>query len=268
MTDDEPPPQPNDWAWLDADEGSRFSPLEAWPPLPAVVEEAALLSSEKPTLAELLEGSDSLAILRRIMRGDPLGLEKIVHQQLDRLAVMFHPTRLLAATQARCAWAGATATAPTPDGLTEWVCARMSEAMESLTQEDWSEDRQGLPADPMDERYILAQGPYGLTANQARRVALIFNQQAPKIRRPLYAVLVKGRAMTRVAETFGLELGELKTLVYDCLASFRTTDAVTPVDLADLDDSSRPSHPSDDPDRFDDELPPPASDSSKGEEPL
>jgi hypothetical protein len=230
MIDDES----HDWAWLDADKSSRFSPLESWPSVPACLPEDGLEPRHDISIDEVLEGTDSMCILRRIMAGDPLGLERILAKELDRLAVMFHPTRLLAATQARCAWAGACQPAPTSDTLVEWTCARMSEAMESLTQDDWSEERLGLPSDPMDDRYVLAQGPYGLTANQARRVALLFNQQAAKVRRPLYAVLVSGRPMTRVAEAFALDLAELKTLVYDCLASFRTTDAQTPVDLDDF----------------------------------
>ena len=234
MTHGEFPLQPDDSAPLDPHDSSRFDPLESWPAVPACLPDEGLQTTQPHSIQKVLEGSDSLRILRRLVAGDPLELERIVGEQLDRLAVMFHPARLLAATQARCAWAGATAAAPTEETLVEWVAARMAEAMESMTQEDWSEERLGLPSDPMDDRYVLTQGPFGLTANQARRVALVFNQQAAAIRRPLYAVLVKGRPMTCVATAFGLELAELKTLVYDCLAAFRTTDAQNPLDLCDF----------------------------------
>jgi len=216
MSDGDSPIEP------DADHDSHFSPLESWPAVPAFLSEDDLLPAQDLSIEAVLECSDSMSLLRRIVAGDPLGLERIIAEMLDRQAVMFHPTRVLAATQARCAWAGATEPAPTPEELTDWVAACMAEAIETLTQDDWSEERQGLPSDPMDDRYILSRSPYGLTANQARRIALLFNQQPAKRRRPLYAILVKGRPMVDVAKTFRIELGELKTLVFECLSSFRT----------------------------------------------
>lgn len=215
---------------------SPFDPLESWPAVPRCVPSDGLDPVKPQSLDEIFEGTDSLRILRRIVEGDPLGLERLVLEALDDLAVMFQPARLLAATQARCAWRGAVDVAPTERSFREWFSARLSEAMESLTQEDWSEERLGLPSDPLDERYLRSMGPFELPANHARRVALLFNQTAAKVRRPLYAVLVKNRPMAKVAEAFGLQIDQLKTLTFDCLASFGSTDARNPVDPDDATD--------------------------------
>ena len=121
---------------------------------------------------------------------------------------------------ARCAWASQRDPLEPCRPLRQWVGARVMEALEEINEEDWSEERLELPVDPYDERYNGLVLGSALDPNQARRVALLFNQLKASVRLPLYALLVKGRAMSEVATEFHMTRDELHELVVRHLTAF------------------------------------------------
>lgn len=213
-----PPPNPLVPAQDAAESGEDWVPpslLNAGPkPQPLIEDPATLGALEALQLGTLEE------VHERLLDGDPLGLADIVREGLDELCVLIDAQRLLDRVVARCAWASQRDPLEPSRPLRQWVGARVMEALEEINEEDWSEERLELPVDPYDDRYQGLVLGSALDPNQARRVALLFNQLKASVRLPLYALLVKGRAMTDVAAEHHMTRDELRELVVRHLTAF------------------------------------------------
>lgn len=200
--------------------GADWAPNQAWRvgsdlrAMPAEHQAAAAW------LAELFEGTDSMAILRRLRDGDPLGLVAVLREGLDELAILLDEQRLLECTLAQCAFWAAHHEYDGGVPLRSWIAERLGAAVRHCCEEDVAEARAGIPLDPMDERYRGIAGASSLSLGQARRLALQFNCLAGRVRLPLYQVLAKGRAMSDVGAEFDLSVEELKGLIVRNLSGF------------------------------------------------
>lgn len=183
----------------------------------------ALVGSESTrTAVEFLSSGSVDELYRALVEDDPIGLAELVREGLDELAVLVDPQRLLDLTAAQCAYAAQDSVPTAGQPLRQWVGAQMMAAFDLINEEDWCEERQGLPTDPFDERYAGLCFGSELSANEARRVALLFNRLKARVRVPLYALLVKGRSMVDVAREFGMTKDELHGLVVRHLSAFTT----------------------------------------------
>ena len=221
MDSDPPPPIDQKTASDDvARSGEDWVPphlLNAGPGPLALVDSRATRSA-----AEVLSEGTIDEVYRLLIDEDPIGLAELVREGLDELAVLVDPQRLLDQTAAQCAYAAQDSVPSAGQPLRQWVGARMMAAFDSINEEDWCEERQGLPSDPFDERYAGLCFGSDLSANEARRVALLFNRLKARVRLPLYALLVKGRSMVDVAREYGMTKGELHELVVRHLSAFTT----------------------------------------------
>lgn len=102
--------------------------------------------------------------------------------------------------------------------LDEWISRRINEALKDLADEDWAAIHRSDPIDPKENPFAFMTDAAGIDPQHARIVTRKFNQLPPKVRRPVYAVLVKNEPMDKVADDFGYPLDELKSMASDVLS--------------------------------------------------
>jgi len=198
--------------------GAEAEISESWfewqPPPPRVTLEIEETDSAQPSLARKLLTSDSAReILEAIWDGDPLDIHPRAIDVCADLAMLVDAERVCCRALAQIA-AEAAMEGYCGDRLfPAFANARIAEALDGILDEDWSEERLGLPVDSFDERYRLITLGSGLNASDARRVSLTFNKLPDPTRRPLYAVLVQNKPLAEVATKFDLTKDALKELI-------------------------------------------------------
>lgn len=174
----------------------------------------------------LLTGGSAREILYRICETDALGLFPRVPAVLDRLAIIMDPHRVTRRAMAQCAHRAAMQGYCGEARLDKWLRDRIAESVEALLDEDWAEERQNLPVDPLDDRYQSVTLGSGLAPAQARRLALTFNKLPDEDRKPLFAVLVRNESLDEVARATGLSKPALKNKILAVLAVFHADPGI------------------------------------------
>lgn len=198
--------------------GAEAEISESWfewqPPPPSVALEIEETDAKQPSLArKLLTGDSAREILEAIWHGDPLDIHPRSIRVCDQLAMLVDAERVCCRALAQIATEAAMEGFCGDRLFPAFADARIAEALDGILDEDWAEERLGLPVDPYDERYRLITLGSGLNASDARRVSLTFNKLPDPTRRPLYAVLVKNRLLDDVAAEFDMTKDALKDLI-------------------------------------------------------
>lgn len=176
--------------------------------------------SDASWVNQLFADATMTEVMRRLFEGDPLGLQPAVCDAIESGAQLVNPQRLFNIVLARCAFRGLMHGFEGGVNLADWVREQVQESLQQLREEDWAEEAQGLPLDPLDPRYENLLVGTALDPIKARKLSLQFNQMKPEVRRPLFEVLVNRRAVEVVAQEAGLELSELRALIADRLSGF------------------------------------------------
>lgn len=169
--------------------------------------------------AELLVSDSPRELMERVLdESDPLGL-------WDRVEAFLAKEALLVDTHRVCARAGAhIAIVAVRDfyrgypPLDEWLLRRIAEGVKDLADEDWAAIHRSDPIDPKENPFAFMTDVAGIDPQHARVVTRKFNQLPPKVRQPVYAVLVKNEPMDKVADDHGYPLDELKSMTADVLS--------------------------------------------------
>ena len=219
---EDPSPQDDDLAWAQASLGAGPELAGGWFEVGHALDQAVPLpetDGSEEGLRALLHGDSPRLILERLYRGDPLNLAHRVPEVLAEVAMILDPSRVVWRAMAQVAHR-AVLYGYRGERLATWLRARILEAIESLLEEDWAEERQRLPIDPLDDRYSSITKASSLAPHQARRLALTFNRLPDTDRRPLYEALYLNEPMERVAERHDLELAELQGRIQAVLLMF------------------------------------------------
>jgi DNA-directed RNA polymerase specialized sigma24 family protein len=220
----------------DADISESWFEWQPPPPSVATLADEYLADGELSVARRLLSSGSADTILTAIWEGDPLGIHARTIRLCGKLAMLIDAERVCCRALAQIA------TEAAMDGFCgdrlfpAFADARIAEALDGILDEDWAEERLGLPVDPYDERYRLITLGTGMNASDARRVSLAFNKLPDATRRPIYAVLVENRLLADVATEYGLPKPQLKELITKVLVrlGIRPGDTDPTLGLEDL----------------------------------
>jgi hypothetical protein len=169
--------------------------------------------------AELLVSDSPRELMDRILDpSDPLGLYDRVERHLEAEALLMDVLRVCGRAAACIAMVAVCDFYRGFPPLDEWLTRRIDEGIKDLVDEDWAAIHRHDPIDPTNNPFAFMTSAARIDPLHARIVTRKFNQLPPKVRRPVYAVLVKNQPMDAVADDFGYPLDELKSMVADVLS--------------------------------------------------
>jgi hypothetical protein len=149
--------------------------------------------------SEHLRGKSPREILSKLCNGDPLALGMRSMKRLKDRALLIHPERVYVRALARTAYAAAWGYEGDPP-LDQWLGERIDQTIESLIEDDLTDELSGTPPEEEDEEYFAwvaraADADLWL----ARRLCLVFNGMPLRSRRPFYDVVVEGKSVEQFA---------------------------------------------------------------------
>lgn len=153
--------------------------------------------------ADLLVGTDPLAVMRRISEGDPLDLIGRAERRLRQRAFFIALQRLLDRLVAHVGLASMRYEGQPPLGV--WIDELIDRSIADLICEDAGDERRGIaPTTPWDPDYAMMSELTGAEPARARAMCVAFNYLPEEVRRTVFAVLVEGKTLNRwVAEGHG-----------------------------------------------------------------
>jgi hypothetical protein len=143
----------------------------------------------------LLTGAAPREVLKRLIEGDPFGLEARARDYLAETALMLDVERLYLRTAARIAYASYDAEAIT--SVSGFLRECMEVAAEDLLSDDLEAQRCSAPVEPTDARFSFLAESLGVRPEVARKACVVFNGLPPIVRRAYWALVVEGRSMSR-----------------------------------------------------------------------
>ena len=169
--------------------------------------------------AELLVCDSPRELMDRVLDdSDPLGLWNRVEAHLEEEAILMDIHRVCGRAGAHIAMVAVRDFYRGFPPLDEWLIARINDGIKDLVDEDWAAIHRSEPIDPENNPFAFMTDAARIDPLHARIVTRKFNQLPPKVRRPVYAVLVKNQPMDKVADDFGFPLDEFKSMVADVLS--------------------------------------------------
>jgi len=146
----------------------------------------------EPDWRELFLGGGPAEILDRIEPDDPLALVQLCEDWLSDNAVLVHPDRLFVRAVARVAYAAAYGYDGRPS-LLNWLLLRIDQSLQELMEEDFEEERFGIPPSGVDlDRYMdLIPRETGIEPALTRRACVIFNALSKSMREPFYRTVIE-----------------------------------------------------------------------------
>jgi len=168
--------------------------------------------------AELLVSDSPREVMDRVLdESDPLRLWDRVSRRLDEEALLIDVHRLCGRAAAHIAIVAVRDFYRGFPPLEEWLTRRIDEGVKDLADEDWAAIHRRDPIDPSSNPFAFITDVARVDPMEARAVTRKFNQMPPKVRGPVYAVLVKNRSLEAVADDYGFPLDEFRRLVADVL---------------------------------------------------
>lgn len=172
---------------------------------------------EKTQAATLLTGGASSDIMQRLLEGDPLEVGPRSRERMSHQAVLLDPARLKWRALAYCAFLAARDGFCREAPLGHFLDHAIDESIASLIEEDWVAESEGRAVTQSSSPFQRLPGAARLSPERARRIALEFNLQRRRERRPLFAILVESRPPAEVALAFDLTNAELGAKLHKLL---------------------------------------------------
>jgi hypothetical protein len=160
--------------------------------------------------AALLQGKSPRMITDRLTDGDPLEVIVRTKRRLTWHALLMDNTRVSMRAVAYIAYLAARDGYRGSPPLEEFMHKGIDEAITSIIEEDWSNERKDEPIDPRHDPYASITAAADIDPADARKVTLEFNLLPASLRRPLYAVLIQNQTIKHAAEAYGFGTTELK----------------------------------------------------------
>ncbi|TDJ72928.1 MAG: hypothetical protein E2O39_05890 [Planctomycetota bacterium] len=155
----------------------------------------------------LLAGGSPREILTRIVRGDPLGVRRIVARRLRERALLMDGDHVHLRALARCArYAVRYAGRPTLD---EWLAGHVDGALDAAIveeAEERAEDR--VPGGPWSAHAELAR-PLGLEPNAMRAACRAFHARPDLERQAFFSLVIEVSDLDDVARAEGVSASEV-----------------------------------------------------------
>jgi len=151
--------------------------------------------------SELLAGDSPAAILDRIARGDPLGIEARCKRHSSENALLLDSERLITRALAHTARRAVGYRGEPP--LDSWLADRIEDAAAELLSEDVEAVRNQDPIDRSDLRYRFLADALGVDAHVALRATAAFNDLPPDVRRDFWAVVREGKTIQATVTASG-----------------------------------------------------------------
>lgn len=170
--------------------------------------------------AELLVSDSPRELMARILDdSDPLGLWERVERHLAKEAILMDVQRVCGRAGAYIALVAVRDFYRGFPPLDEWLASRINDGIKDLADEDWAAIHRSDPIPDDDNPFAFMTDVAGIEPTRARVVTRTFNQLPPKVRHPVYAVLVKNQPMDSVASEFGYPPEELRSMIADVLST-------------------------------------------------
>lgn len=151
--------------------------------------------------AQWLAGGSSREVLRRLATGDPLAIEQRCLHRLNERALLLSRRRLAMRVLAQAAYHARSFRGWQPIDL--WLRRHIDTAIASLLERDRQGEFDGVLG-PEPDAWLFLQEALGMSAEDARRGGVAFNDLPYVVRRTFWSLIVEGRTEERcVAEGEG-----------------------------------------------------------------
>ena len=152
-----------------------------------------------PRLPPCLQGGSAEDIFDKLADGDPLGLERRVLVYLDQEGWVLPPSRVIQLTGAQLAFEATQYEGR--ESLDAWIQVCMSKSVGMLVEEQWSDERHGLPVAQCEDAayYRVFSELIGAELELSRAICCTINSLPDSWRRVFHAVAIQGRTPAELA---------------------------------------------------------------------